>query len=161
MSEVDLMTGRVSIASRALVVEAQRRACALPLIHVIETMRPFPIEPVAGSPSFVRGVCLIRGVPTPVVDLGILLGGAAGVTTRFITLRLGDRQVALAVDAILGVRELDTSTIQKLPPLLRGASEDAIEAIGTLDQQMLVVLRAGWQLPAEILQALALRGESQ
>ncbi|HLJ29841.1 MAG TPA: hypothetical protein VKY85_24240, partial [Candidatus Angelobacter sp.] len=39
--------------------------------------------------------------------------------------------------------------------LLRGATQDAIEAIGTRDQQMLVVLQAGWKLPIEVLQALA------
>lgn len=155
------MTDNVAHESHALVVEVQMRTCAVPLTHVIETMRPLPVEPVPGTPSFVLGLSLIRGVPTPVVDLGSLLGAAGSVAERFVTLRVGDRQVALSVDAVLGVCELDALTIRNLPPLLRGTSQNAIEAIGTLDQQMLVVLRTGWQLPDKVLQALAAQGGSQ
>jgi purine-binding chemotaxis protein CheW len=71
--------------------------------------------------------------------------GAAetGTPTRFATVRLGDRTLALAVDAVVGVRSLDAVQLQQLPPLLRAASCDVVEAIGTLDEQLLVVLRAG------------------
>jgi len=64
--------------------------------------------------------------------------------------------VALSVHAVLGVRDLDAIiTIQKLPPLLQRASKDVLETIGTLDEQVLMVLRAGWALPDEVWQALA------
>ena len=140
--------------SRTLVVEVQGRLCALPLTHVMEIMRPLPVEPIPAVPSFVRGISLIRGIPTPVVDLGVLLGMPSGIADRFVTLRLGDRQVALSVDSVLGVRELDMSKIRELPLLLQGASKDVIEAMGTLDEQLLVVLCAGWELPDEVWQTL-------
>jgi len=124
-------------------------------MQVIETMRPLPIEPIAGMPSFVRGVSIIRGVLTPVVDLGFVLGIQGGAIERFVTLRLDDRQVAFAVGTVLGIRELDTSAIQQLPPLLQGASRDLIDAIGTLDEQILMILREGWELPEEVWQVLA------
>jgi purine-binding chemotaxis protein CheW len=142
-------------ARRSLVVRVQTRVCAVPLEHVVETMRPLPVESVAGMPAFVRGVSIIRGVPTPVVDLGAVLGAPSNAFERIVTLRLGDRQVALAVNAVLGIRDLDLSAIQELPPLLGGASTDLIEAIGTLDEQFLMVLRAGWELPDEVWQAIA------
>jgi purine-binding chemotaxis protein CheW len=125
----------------------------LPLLHVIETMRPLPVEPVRGVPSFVKGVSAIRGIPTPVVSLGAVLGTADATTERFIILRLNDKQVALAVNAVLGVREIDRE-IQELSPLLQGASKSAVETIGTLDRHLLTVLRTGWELPAEVWQAL-------
>jgi purine-binding chemotaxis protein CheW len=140
---------------RNLVVRVQSLVCAVPLLHVVETMRPLAVEPIAGMPAFVRGVSLIRGLPTPVVDLGVVLGALGGVAERLVTLRLGERQVALAVDAVLGVRDLDLSTVQELPPLLRGAQKDIIDAIGMLDDEILMVLRAGWELPDEVWQALA------
>jgi purine-binding chemotaxis protein CheW len=140
--------------SRTLVVGVQGRFCALPLTHVMEIMRPLPVEPIPAVPSFVAGISIIRGVPTPVVDLGVLLGMPGGVADRFVTLRLGDRQVALSVDSVLGVRELDALQIRELPLLLQGASKDVIEAMGTLDEQLLVVLRAGWELPDEVWQTL-------
>src|SRR5205809_3697026 len=140
--------------SRVLIVAVQSGACALPLTRVIETMRPQPVEPIACALAFVRGISIIRGVPTPVIDLGVLLGTSKGAPGRFVSLRLGDRQVALSVISVMGVREFDALTIQKLPPLLEGASEDNIGAIGTLDEQMLIVLREGLHLPEAVWQAL-------
>ena len=149
------MTGHAPTASRSLVVRVQSGVCAVPLIHVLETMRPVPIEPIAGVPPFVRGVSIIRGVLTPVVDLGAILGMPDGVAERFVTLRLGDRQVALSVGEVLGVRELQASRIQELPPLLRGASPDVVATLSTLDEEVLTVLQAGWELPDDVWQALA------
>ena len=146
---------------QALIVGVQSCACAMPLMHVIEVMRPLPIGPISGAVSFVRGMSIVRGIPTPVVDLASLLGAPNGVNGRLVTLRLGNRQVALCVSAVLGVRELDSLTIQELPPLLYGAPSDVIDAIGTLDSQILFVLRSGWRLPDEVWQALAVRDREQ
>jgi purine-binding chemotaxis protein CheW len=148
------MTDAFRRQSRTLVVGVKSRWCALPLTHVMEIMRPLPVEPISAVPSFVQGISIIRGIPTPVVDLGALLGMPKVAADRFVTLRIGERQVALSVDSVLGVRELDVSKIGELPPLLQGASRDVIEAMGTLDEQLLVVLRAGWELPDEVWQTL-------
>jgi purine-binding chemotaxis protein CheW len=122
-------------------------------------MRPLRVEPITGVPPFVRGLSIIRGSPVPVVDLGSLLAGHPGDTsTRFVTLRVGDRRVALAVDAVLGVCDLDASLVRELPPLLRDAGTDAIGAIGSLDAELLVVLRAAHVLPADVWQRLRTRG---
>jgi purine-binding chemotaxis protein CheW len=148
------MTGAFPRLSRALLVRVKGRLCALPLNHVMEIMRPLPVEPIFSVPSFVQGISLIRGIPTPVVDLGALLGMPNAVADRFVTLRVGERQVALSVDYVFGVRELDVSKIGELPPLLHGASKDVVEAMGTLDEQILVVLSAGWELPDEVWQSM-------
>jgi purine-binding chemotaxis protein CheW len=153
-NERETMTDAFSKQSRSLVVGVKGRLCAVPLTHVIEIMRPLSVEPISDVPPFVQGISVIRGIPTPVVDLGALLGMPTGVANRFVTLRVGERQVALSVDSVLGVRGLDLSKIGELPPLLQGASNDAIEAMGTLDEQLLVVLRAGWELPDEVWQTL-------
>ncbi len=117
--------------------------CALPVAHVVETMRPLPIEPLAGMPSFVRGVAIVRGTPIPVVDAGLLLGGSSG-GTRFVIVRCGDRRVALLVDAVLAVRAVES--VAALPPLV---SHDVAVAIGTLDAALVVVLEAARLVPAD------------
>ncbi len=142
-------------AVQSLVVTSGARACAIPLSHVLETLRPLPIEPLAGAPVFVRGLSVIRGKPTPVLDLRALLDEQAGTPTRFVTLRLSERTLALAVDSVLGVRMLDRATLGVLPPLLRDASQRLVEAVGTLDQRLLLVLKTGWLLPPEVLTALS------
>jgi len=142
-------------STKALIIALKSCVCAVPLMHVIETMRPLPVEPISGLPSFVQGISIIRGIPTPVVDLGAVLGTPCEQAERFVTLRVGDKQMALSVDAVLGVRDLDTiMTIRELPSLLQRASNDVVETIGTLDKQVLMVLRASWELPDEVWQTL-------
>jgi len=144
-----------------LVVTTGTCACGLPLPSVIETFRPLPIEPVPGPLAFVRGVSILRGIPTPVIDLGALLGNSAGQATRFVTLRVGDRQAAISVGAVRGVREIDSPTLRNLPPLLHGTSNDMIDAIGTLDERVLMVLRDSWQLPEEVWHGLQDTGKEK
>jgi purine-binding chemotaxis protein CheW len=120
------------------------------LEHVIETMRPLPIEQVAGAPSFVRGLAIIRGAPIPVVDAARLLeaeGPPGTEAARFVTLNAGGRQVALVVDAVIGIRSISFESLQQLPPLLKDAGADTISAIGTLDAELLFILRTSRLAP--------------
>ena len=110
-------------------------------------MRPMPVESVAGAPAYVRGIAIIRGDPLPVVDVGALLGAAGARAERFVTLRVGGRQVALAVDAVVGVRALAADTLRRLPPLLRDAHADAVSSIGALDAELLVQLDSARVVP--------------
>ncbi len=129
--------------------------CGLPVGLVIETMRPLPVEPLAGMPSFVRGLSVIRGIPTAVVDAGALLATRENAgATRFVTLRAGGRQVALAFEAVLGVRSLSGASFEDLPPLLRDAGAELVSAIGTLDAELLIVLRSARILSDEAWRTL-------
>jgi purine-binding chemotaxis protein CheW len=117
------------------------RLCALRLADVAETMRVLPIEPLVGAPRFVCGLCMIRGSPIPVVEAGPLLDEKTE-PRRLVTLAVGSRRVALAVDSVLGVRIIAAAAISELPPLLQGAAGDVVSAIGTLDAELLFVLSA-------------------
>jgi purine-binding chemotaxis protein CheW len=151
----ELVSERVAGTKKALVVGLKSCLCAVPLTHVIETMRPLPVERIAGVPSFVQGVSIIRGIPTPVIDLEAVVGTPNEGVERFVTLQMGDRQVALSVNAVLGVRDLGgVMTMREVPPLLHRASNEVIETIGTLDEQVLMVLRESWELPDEVWHAL-------
>jgi purine-binding chemotaxis protein CheW len=135
-----------------LICRVSTRVCALPLDAVIETLRPLPVEPIAGAPAFVAGVAIIRGEPMPIVDAARLLGADASSPARFVTLRSGARRFALAVDAVLGVRTLNAGSLGALPPLLGDLAEIAT-AIATLDAQLLVVLQASRLVPDEVFEA--------
>ncbi|HEY7991202.1 MAG TPA: chemotaxis protein CheW [Stellaceae bacterium] len=125
--------------------------CALPLIHVVETMRPLPVRPMPGMPPFIAGLSLIRGNPLPVVD-GAALIGQPGVApaARFITLQVGARQVVLAVQDVVDIRALAADPFQAMPPLLGGAQTDVVSAIGALDAEFLWLLDAARMVPAEL-----------
>jgi purine-binding chemotaxis protein CheW len=122
-------------------------------------MRPLPVEPLTGMPPFVLGLSIIRGAPTPVVDAGTLLGMAdTERATRFVTIKVRERRAALAVGAIIGVRALPMRSLEELPPLLREASADVVAAIGTLDSDLLLVLRSACTVPESVWTALDTAG---
>jgi purine-binding chemotaxis protein CheW len=124
---------------RALVCSAGGRLCALPLAHVRETMRPLPVMPISNAPHFVRGLAQIRGASLPVVDLAKLLGDSDEQASRFVTIAVGTRNVALAVGVVHGVRAIEAAHLEQLPPLLSDLA-DVVIAIGRLDAELLLVL---------------------
>jgi purine-binding chemotaxis protein CheW len=137
-------------AELLLIMAAGSLRCALPLSCVLETLRPLPLHPLAGTPPFVSGTSVIRGEPVPVVHLGNLVGAAGARPARLVVIQAGDHRVALAVDAVIGVRELGAGDLARVPPLLATAASDALATLATLDSELLVVLRAAHLLPAEV-----------
>jgi purine-binding chemotaxis protein CheW len=144
---------------------------AVPLAHVVETMRPLPLRAFPGLPPFVPGVSLIRDAVVPIVDLARLVGagtGPAGAgestgstestestegptsTTRLVSVNRGDRTVALRVDAVIGVRTLDGATLQAVPALLDTLDGGALAAVGTLDSALLLVLGETLLVPDQV-----------
>ena len=122
--------------------------CAVPVEHVVETMRPLPIERVAGAPPFVLGLSVVRGRPVPIIELGALLGADhAPNTSRVVTLRVDDREVGLAVDSVLGVVDDGDDEMPGLPPLLSQAGAGVVAAIASLDTRLLLLLRAARLVP--------------
>lgn len=137
-------------AGPSLIFRAKELVCALPLATVEEIMRPLPVRPLEGAPPFVTGISVVRGAPVPVVDAGTLLSGEASSPRRLIALKVVNRRAALAVDDVLGLRTLPPETLSTLPPLLRDGRSDAIELIGTLDADFLLVLRSGRLVPDSV-----------
>ena len=139
-----------------LICRVGTRLCGIPLEHVVETMRALPLEPLAHLPAFVAGVSLIRGLAIPVLDVQRLLGvGVAALARqRYVTVRLGARSAALAVDAVVGVRLVDAHQLAELPALLREPGNELVLALGTLDRELLVVLERSRLLPEAVWEAL-------
>lgn len=137
----------------ALLVRVAGRTCAIPVAHVVETMRPLTIDTLTGLPPWVSGVSVIRGAPIPVVSLSTLCTETPSPPGRFVVTRAGDRSIAFAVDTVLGVFQLSPETTGPLPPLLQHVAGDAIEAIGSIDKQLLLVLDSAKMIPDDVWQA--------
>jgi purine-binding chemotaxis protein CheW len=118
---------------------------ALPILHVIEIMRTLPIEPLAGAPPLVRGLCIIRGAPVPVVDAALLFDNLSTRCERIVTVRTGNRTIAFATETVLGVEAIRAHAVQQLPPLLRNI--EAIAAITALDEELVFFLHTARILP--------------
>lgn len=141
--------------STALVIQAGDCICAFHLADVIETMRPLPVSPLPDTPAFLRGISIIRGVPTPVIDLGVLIdSSSASESERFVCVRSNDRTVSLLVSRVFGVRTVDVNDWSGLPGLIDRLMPECVQTLGTLDNQLLLMLRAAKLLPPELWKQL-------
>jgi purine-binding chemotaxis protein CheW len=142
------------VDGRALAFRADRHLVAIRLAHVTEVVRPLPVEPLAGVPPFVRGICVLRGSPTPLLDVRTLLGGAAAggaQPRRFIGMRADRHIVALAVDEILGIRDLPLDLLYDLPSAFAPA---ICESVAAFDGEPMLFLSAARVVPASVWDAL-------
>jgi purine-binding chemotaxis protein CheW len=122
--------------------------CGLPLNQVLEICRPLPVQSMGSAPDFVLGLARLRGEAVPVVDLARLLGLPHGRGPgRFVRLNAGGRRVALAVEGVLGLREVPAPSAESLPPLFNGGLP-AVDALGALDQELYLLLSAARLMPA-------------
>jgi purine-binding chemotaxis protein CheW len=128
-----------------LIAKVGALMCAIPIAHVVETMRPLPVEPLGRGAAYVRGVAIIRGTPTVVIDTANLLATTSAGTKRFVVVRTADRKAALMVDEVIDIRSL--GELGRLPPLIASASGETIAAIGSIDAGLIVVLEAARLLP--------------
>jgi purine-binding chemotaxis protein CheW len=150
------LIAQVRVSELMLLCRVGSRLCGLSTEHVGETMRPLPVEAFADMPAFILGLSIIRGAPTPVVDVATLLLGTAErrAPRRFVTMRVGVRRIALAVDEVVGVRAVPSSCLGELSPLIGETSAQIAEAIGTLDGDLLVVLENARIVPPSVWAAL-------
>jgi purine-binding chemotaxis protein CheW len=147
----------VPAGGTSLVFRAGPLLCALGLDDVIETMRPLPTRPLAGAPGFVRGICVMRGVPTPVVDVARLLGGEQADVSRFVAVRTERGPVAFATGEVLGIRAVSGDAATGHAALLAGtgASSALVAGIATMGAEPLLLLQSMRVVPDEVWAAAA------
>jgi len=93
---------------RVMILSAGGAVAAIDASRVREVaLRALAVR-LPGAPSIVSGVVNVRGTLVPLVDLGLLLGSApAGATGWLVTLDLGGRRCALALDSLPVLRTAD------------------------------------------------------
>jgi purine-binding chemotaxis protein CheW len=138
------------------VSRAGENIVALPLADVVEVMRPLPFSTLEGAPAFVLGAGRVRGAAVPVIDARALLGGEAGpfAAKRWISLRLGTRRAALAVDEVLGTRTVGDAELSAMPPLLDGVASGVAEWVASVDEQLVFVLDSARLAPEALWDAV-------
>lgn len=153
--ETSARTGAAgSAASFSLFCRAAGVLCALPIEHVIETMRIPALEALPDAPHIIAGLAIVRGAPLPVIAVARLFGKDSERSERLVVTRVGQRRVGLAVDAVIGTFVLPDDTLENLPPLLRDVSREAVSDVGALDGKLMVVLRAARIVSEQVLASL-------
>ncbi|GAA2526432.1 chemotaxis protein CheW [Pilimelia columellifera] len=98
--------GKPTARRSSLLFRAGALLCGVPMEDVVETMRPLPVRPLAGLPPHLLGVGVVRGRPTPVVDVAVLVTDRHAEPSRFLVVRGERGPVALTTGPVLGVGEV-------------------------------------------------------
>jgi purine-binding chemotaxis protein CheW len=128
------------VVAKVLVVRSAGRRCGIPIEAVAEVTRALATTEVAGQPAYVRGTSFHRGEPVLVLDLAGLFGEPPpGATRRWVALRVDQRRVALAVEQVEGVRDVDAASLAAMPGLMAGAGPH-VAALALHDRRLVWML---------------------
>ena len=90
------------------------------ILSVQEIKSRSPITPIPNTPDYVKGVMNLRGKIIPVMDLGLRLGKERANDSRFaviVVVKIGDKIVGLAVDAVSDVLSFGRADLQSAAEL--------------------------------------------
>ena len=113
--------------------------------RVREVLTPREITPVPHAANYLLGVCSLRGIVMPIIDLNLRLGLSASVRdekSRIIVVSLGhDDQVGLFVDRVRGVVRFAPSAIQPAPETVeQGAGAEFLKGIARKNDRLYILL---------------------
>lgn len=115
----------------------------VPSLGVREVVRSGPLTALPRVPSFVLGVCGVRGEVLPVLDLLRFLGkGETRMTprTRLFVAMSGNYLAAVATDAVLGLRLVKTADILPPPMGAETSSEHLLGVVQSARNETLALL---------------------
>jgi purine-binding chemotaxis protein CheW len=102
---------------------------------------------MVGTPAYVKGVCNLRGIIVPIIDLRMKFGLPSvsyDALTITVILNVADRVVGVVVDSVSDVVELGPADIKPAPGFSGAISSACVTGIGSLRQndadRMLILL---------------------
>ena len=119
---------------------------ALDARQVREILDPIPVTRVPGAQSYVSSVLNVRGKVIPLADLRVRFGmPPASITpdSRFIVLEIDlagePTTIGIVADKVYEVTDLDTTTLQKAPPIGMRWRPEFIAAIAKWKDEFIIV----------------------
>jgi purine-binding chemotaxis protein CheW len=119
---------------------------AVPLGDVREIVRPETPTPVPGAPAEVLGIISLRGSIVTVLDgcrrLGLEAGNARP-DQRLVIFQGAEENVAMRIDALRDVLDLDTAELMPAPPAPAGRNNDPVLGVLYRGDGFITLLDAG------------------
>ena len=113
-------------------------------IHdVLEIIRCMPVTCLPEAPTYVDGLLNLRGKIIPVIDLRTLLGmerRAIDGQSRVVVVRLDRRVLGFVVDEVSQVLRITRDVIEPPPRMVAEVQSELVQAVGNMDDRMLIVL---------------------
>ena len=128
---------------KVIIFELQDKEYAIEVEAVQSIERVISITRVPKTPSYVKGVINLRGVVTPIVDLGERFGlkpVEMSNNTRIIIVSLADYEVGLIVDAANDVLDIPIDSIELQPKVVGSVESEFISGLAKIDKRLFVML---------------------
>jgi purine-binding chemotaxis protein CheW len=127
-------------------------------IHqVMRIEKMLPLTRVPNAPSFVIGVCNLRGSVIPVIDLKqrLTLPSNIDENAKIIFVHVGKQVVGMTIDSSVDVTSIDSDEIEPSPSLVTGIDSQFIQGVAKISNRLLIVLDMERVLTLDQLNVLA------
>lgn len=124
--------------------------------QVLRIEKMMPLTRVPNAPSFVMGVCNLRGSVIPVIDLKkrLSLPSKLVENAKVIIVNVGKQTAGMTIDSSVDVTMLETEEIEPSPTLVTGIDSQYIYGVAKLSNRLLVILDMDRVLSVDQLEAL-------
>ncbi|MDD2282339.1 MAG: chemotaxis protein CheW [Eubacteriales bacterium] len=112
-------------------------------IHqVMRIEKMLPLTRVPNAPSFVIGVCNLRGSVVPVIDLKkrLALPSRQDENAKIIIVNAGKQVVGMTIDATVDVSSIESDEIEPSPALVTGIDSQFIQGVAKISNRLLIIL---------------------
>ncbi|MBK8398358.1 MAG: chemotaxis protein CheW [Leptospiraceae bacterium] len=117
----------------------------VPIKEVMEVLENLDVTPLFKVVPILRGLINLRGKVVPCMDISTYLGLPArslNENTKFVMLQSGRSEIALCVDSVSKMKEVDNALIQTNEGVLNGPISEYATGILQLQKQTLLMISA-------------------
>ena len=124
-----------------------REEYGIDIMKVEGIVREEEIRSIPNAPIFVEGVFNLRGEIIPVISLHkkfyiseVKKDEADDLLRGFIIIRVNNMKLAVKIDKVSKVTNIDRKKIQQPPQMNRGIGSEYIQGVTSLDDQYIIIL---------------------
>ncbi|WP_335870737.1 chemotaxis protein CheW [Bacillus sp. 2205SS5-2] len=129
---------------KVIVFQLMEKEYAIPVSQVRSIEKLTHITRVPRTKSYVKGVINLRGVVTPIIDLGEHFGLEVkeySDSTRIIIVSLVENEVGFIVDSANDVLDIALDCIEPQPEVVGTIETDYISGVAKIDRRLLILLQ--------------------
>ncbi len=145
------------LASEYLTFTLGNEEYGIDILKVQEIRGYDTVTHIANAPDFIKGVINLRGVIVPIVDMRIKFKVGEPTYNEFtvvIIMNVLNRVIGMVVDGVSDVVALSPEQIKPAPEMGAAMDTDYITGLGTLNDQMLILVDIEKLMSSEEMQVM-------
>lgn len=131
------------MANQFVVFQLEEELYGVDIHQVRGIEKVLPLTRVPNAPSYVKGVCNLRGSVIPVIDLKERLSLTKTLdekNAKIIIINVGKNTVGMTIDGANDVVSIDPKEIEPSPSLVSGIDAEFIQGVAKISNRLLVIL---------------------